>query len=367
MAADGEQQEVLIVTGMSGAGRSTVGERARGPRLVRRRQPAAADAAPAGRARRACGRLACRASPPSSTCAAATSSPSCSEIDPARCAAAPNVRVVFLDATDAVLVRRFESVRRPHPLQGDGTLLDGIGAERARLAEIREASDIVIDTSDLNIHQLATAITETFAEDGPAGVQVTMMSFGFKYGAARGCRPRRRRALPAEPVLGSGAPARSPASTPEVARLRARASRARASSSTRYAAALEPVLAGYQRENKRHATIAIGCTGGKHRSVAIAEELAAAAGAAPRRRREREAPRPRSRMTRLDPTYRRTTSQQKEHRLALTADVKEELATVEVGEDDRAGGRARHDPALLRRAAPHLGPHRGRVRARLAR
>ncbi len=66
------------------------------------------------------------------------------------------MRVVFLDATDAALVRRFEPVRRPHPLQGDGTLLDGIAAERTRMAELREASDIVIDTSDLNIHQLAT-------------------------------------------------------------------------------------------------------------------------------------------------------------------------------------------------------------------
>ncbi|HET6673367.1 MAG TPA: RNase adapter RapZ, partial [Agromyces sp.] len=93
-----------------------------------------------------------------------------------------NVRVVFLDATDAVLVRRFESVRRPHPLQEDGTLLDGIGAERIRLAELRESSDIVIDTSDLNIHQLATLITETFAEEGRAGLQVTLLSFGFKYG-----------------------------------------------------------------------------------------------------------------------------------------------------------------------------------------
>ena len=93
-----------------------------------------------------------------------------------------NVRVVFLDATDAVLVRRFESVRRPHPLQGNGTLLDGIGAERTRLAELRESSDIVVDTSDLNIHQLATLITETFAEAGRAGLHVTMLSFGFKYG-----------------------------------------------------------------------------------------------------------------------------------------------------------------------------------------
>ena len=63
------------------------------------------------------------------------------------------VRVLFLEATDDVLVRRFEQVRRPHPLQGDGTLLDGIAAERARMTEIRESSDVVIDTSDFNIHQ----------------------------------------------------------------------------------------------------------------------------------------------------------------------------------------------------------------------
>ena len=94
-----------------------------------------------------------------------------------------NVRVVFLEATDAALVRRFEQVRRPHPLQGDGTLLDGIAAERSRMAELREASDIIIDTSDLNIHQLATIITERFAEARPPRAAASRcMSFGFKYG-----------------------------------------------------------------------------------------------------------------------------------------------------------------------------------------
>src|SRR5690606_12854545 len=93
-----------------------------------------------------------------------------------------NVRVLFLDATDAVLVRRFEQVRRPHPLQGDGTLLDGITAERALVATIRERSDIIIDTSEFNIHQLATAITEKFAEADAADLRVTLLSFGFKYG-----------------------------------------------------------------------------------------------------------------------------------------------------------------------------------------
>jgi UPF0042 nucleotide-binding protein len=182
-----------------------------------------------------------------------------------------NVRVVFLDATDAVLVRRFESVRRPHPLQGNGTLLDGIGAERARLAELREASDIVVDTSDLNIHQLATLVTDTFAEAGRAGLRVTLQSFGFKYG------------LPTDSDLVADTRfLPNPFWIPELRHLTGEDAAvseyvldqpgAREFIDS-YAKALEPVLAGYQRENKRHATIAIGCTGGKHRSVAMAREL----------------------------------------------------------------------------------------------
>ncbi|KFF60716.1 glmZ(sRNA)-inactivating NTPase [Cryobacterium sp. MLB-32] len=181
------------------------------------------------------------------------------------------VRVVFLEARDDVLVRRFESVRRPHPLQGEGTLLDGISAERARLLVVRESSDIVMDTSDLNVHQLATATTDLFAAEGTAGVQVTIMSFGFKYG------------LPTD--VDMVADARflpNPFWIPELrghtgqdAEVRdfVLAQEGAAEFIDGYAAALEPVLAGYQRENKRHATIGIGCTGGKHRSVAVAREL----------------------------------------------------------------------------------------------
>ncbi len=182
------------------------------------------------------------------------------------------VRVLFLDATDSALVRRFESVRRPHPLQGEGTLLDGIAEERTRMQELREMSDIVIDTSDLNIHQLATTIQEKFAEEDAAGVQVTVMSFGFKYG------------LPTDADLVADCrfipnpfwiPALRPhtGQDPEVRDFVLGAEGAREFIDG-YAAAMAPVLAGFQRENKRHATIAIGCTGGKHRSVAVAEELA---------------------------------------------------------------------------------------------
>lgn len=183
-----------------------------------------------------------------------------------------NVRVVFLDATDAVLVRRFESVRRPHPLQEDGTILDGIQAERARLAPLRETADLIVDTSELNIHQLANLVTESFAEAGRAGVRVTVISFGFKYG------------LPTDADLVADARfLPNPFWVPE---LRSHTGLDDEVSGyvlgqegaddflDAYEAALRPVLAGYQRENKRHATIAIGCTGGKHRSVAMVEELA---------------------------------------------------------------------------------------------
>lgn len=182
------------------------------------------------------------------------------------------VRVLFLDATDASLVRRFESVRRPHPLQGDGTILDGIVAERSRMTELRESSDLVIDTSDLNIHQLSTMINEEFSEENTAGVRVNLLSFGFKYGT------------PSDADLIADARfLPNPFWVPE---LRHNTGLDKDVSDyvmgqpgaqefiDTYAKALEPVLAGYQRENKRHATIAIGCTGGKHRSVALAEQLA---------------------------------------------------------------------------------------------
>ncbi|GAA2460246.1 MULTISPECIES: RNase adapter RapZ [Agromyces] len=190
-----------------------------------------------------------------------------------------NVRVMFLDATDAALVRRFEAVRRPHPLQGDGTLLDGIGAERARVAAIRESSDFVVDTSDLNIHQLATLVTDTFAEADRAGLRVTVLSFGFKYGIPTDAdhvadarflpnpfwEPELR-ALTGEDERVSGYVLGQPGAMEFI---------------DAYAAALAPVMAGYQRENKRHATVAIGCTGGKHRSVAIVREIAGRLGQLP--------------------------------------------------------------------------------------
>lgn len=270
MARRSENQELLIVTGMSGAGRSTVGNALEDlgwyvvdnlpPQMIK---PLTELAEKAGGALPKIaavvdvrgGKLFTDAQEAVQAIRRKTKS-----------------RVLFLDATDSALVRRFESVRRPHPLQGDGTLLDGIAEERLRMQELREMSDIVIDTSDLNIHQLATAIQERFAEEDAPGVQVTVMSFGFKYGLptdadlVADCRflpnpfwiPELRQHTGQEDIVRSFV-------------LGAEGAREFISG---YAAALSPVLAGYQRENKRHATIAIGCTGGKHRSVAVAEELA---------------------------------------------------------------------------------------------
>jgi UPF0042 nucleotide-binding protein len=184
---------------------------------------------------------------------------------------ASELRVVFLDATDQALVRRFEQVRRPHPLQGDGTLLDGIAAERARMAELRNQSDVVIDTSDLNVHQLAAVIAEQFSEAADQSTRIAVESFGFKYGLpsdadlVADCRflpnpfwvPELRSLTGLDPAVEHYVLGQEGATEFIDA----------------YLAALAPVLAGYRRENKRHATIAIGCTGGKHRSVAIAEEI----------------------------------------------------------------------------------------------
>lgn len=183
-----------------------------------------------------------------------------------------NLRVLFLEATDSALVKRFENVRRPHPLQGNGTILDGIAEERKRLLAIREQADIIFDTSELNIHQLSNKITENFSLENSKRLSVTVMSFGFKYG------------LPSDADL--VADARFLPNPFWVENLRPFTGEDQQVSDyvlaqngakefiENYIAALKPVLRGYIQENKRYATIAIGCTGGKHRSVAISRRIA---------------------------------------------------------------------------------------------
>lgn len=184
-----------------------------------------------------------------------------------------NLRLLFLEATDAALVKRFEQVRRPHPLQGNGTILDGINAERSRLINLRGQADVIIDTSDLNIHQLSTKITDNFSLEDSSRLQVTVMSFGFKYGLPTDADlVADMRFLPnpfweesLRPFTGEDQQVSEFVLAQEGA----------AEFISSYVAALRPVLAGYQRENKRYATIAIGCTGGKHRSVAVSRAIAA--------------------------------------------------------------------------------------------
>ncbi len=181
------------------------------------------------------------------------------------------VRLLFLEANDQSLVKRFESVRRPHPLQGSGTVLDGIANERRELLSLRESADIVFDTSESNVHQLTNRVAEAFSSNSKA-LKVNVMSFGFKYG------------LPADADL--VADARFIPNPHWKDELRAKTGNDQEVSDyvlaqpgvadfvSNYVAALKSVLAGYRTENKRFATIAIGCTGGKHRSVAITNKIA---------------------------------------------------------------------------------------------
>ncbi|XKE65499.1 RNase adapter RapZ [Agrococcus terreus] len=184
-----------------------------------------------------------------------------------------SVRILFLEASDAELVRRYEQVRRPHPLQGDGTILDGIRLERNRLQAIRGLADDLLDTTGLNPHQLTTRVGERFAPGGQLEVTLTVMSFGFKYGTPVDADLiADMRFLPNPfwvPEL------RSHNGTDDVVADYVLAQEGAQEFADRYVEALRPVLAGYLRENKLHAVLGIGCTGGKHRSVAMSQYIAA--------------------------------------------------------------------------------------------
>ena len=184
-----------------------------------------------------------------------------------------NVHVLFLDTTDDTLVRRFEQVRRPHPLQEDGTLLDGITRERALMHPIREQSDLVIDTSEMNIHQLSTAVAAAYGTPGETRTRLTIVSFGYKYGLPSDVDVvADMRFLPNpywEESLRHNTGKDTPVSDFVLANPLAK------DFLDQFERALHTVLSGYVSENKTYATIAVGCTGGKHRSVAMAEELGA--------------------------------------------------------------------------------------------
>ena len=181
-------------------------------------------------------------------------------------------KIVFVDAADEVLIRRFESSRRPHPLQGNDRILDGIERERTKLHDLRAGADLVVDTSQLNIHQLERKINELFQSGSLASLKVNLLSFGYKFGIpadadlVMDCRfiPNPHWKPELRPKTGLDSEVREEVlNAPAVSEFL-----------DRYILLFESISKGYLREGKKYLTLAIGCTGGKHRSVAIAEELA---------------------------------------------------------------------------------------------
>ncbi len=186
--------------------------------------------------------------------------------------AATPFRLLFLDATDQALVQRFESTRRPHPLQAKDRIVDGIARERAKLEEIRAQADVVIDSSNLNVHQLEKRTSEIFAAGMLPSLRVNVLSFGYKYGIpvdadlVLDCRfiPNPHWIPELRPLNGLDKPVSDKVLGSEGVEDFVKS----------YVGVVQKMIPGYFREGKKYVTIAIGCTGGKHRSVAIAEEIA---------------------------------------------------------------------------------------------
>ena len=184
-----------------------------------------------------------------------------------------DLRVLFLEAGDEALVRRYESSRRPHPLQRDDSLLGAVQRERNLLSDLRADADIVIDTSNLNVHELRRSIEASFGDDDHVALRATVMSFGFKYGIPVDADlVADLRFLPNpywDPKLKDLTGLDAAVNDYVVASDQAQ------EFLTKYAELIDLVEDGYLREGKRFVTIAMGCTGGKHRSVAMAENLSA--------------------------------------------------------------------------------------------
>jgi UPF0042 nucleotide-binding protein len=169
-------------------------------------------------------------------------------------------------------VQRFESTRRPHPLQGSGRIVDGIAAEREKLQDLLAQADVVIDTSNLNVHQLEKRTVEIFAQGLTQSVRVNVLSFGYKYGIpvdadlVLDCRfiPNPHWVPELRPLSGLDEKVKSTVlANPGVGEF-----------VNTYVSLIQQMLPGYLREGKKYLTVAIGCTGGKHRSVSVAREIA---------------------------------------------------------------------------------------------
>jgi UPF0042 nucleotide-binding protein len=187
-------------------------------------------------------------------------------------ASGERVKVLFLDASDEVLVRRFEGTRRRHPLAHEG-VVEAIADERRRLARIKELADVVIDTTELNVNQLRERLGDLFAGEDTSAMQVLVLSFGFKNGIPLDVDnvldvrflPNPHWVEDLRPLTGLDEPVRSYVlGQPEAEEFLELAGRL-----------FEFLVPAYVKEGKSYLTIAIGCTGGRHRSVVLAEELAA--------------------------------------------------------------------------------------------
>jgi RNase adapter protein RapZ len=264
--------EIVIITGMSGAGRSTAAKSLEDLEwfVVDNLPPGllANMADLAGRVQGAVPRIAAVVDVRSRAFTTDLHS-SIAELE----ARGVHPRVVFLEAGDAALVRRFESVRRPHPLQGEGRLVDGIAREREVLLEVRGEADLVIDTSDLNVHELRAKMVSFFGDvTGEPTLRATVVSFGYKYGIpvdadlVVDCRflPNPHWVPELRPLTGRDAAVRDYVI----------AQRGAKEFLDAYTEVLRLLAKGYEREGKHYVTLAIGCTGGKHRSVTMAEEFA---------------------------------------------------------------------------------------------
>jgi RNase adapter protein RapZ len=272
VTADEAAPEIVIITGLSGAGRSTAAKSLEdldwfvADNIPADLLPTMADLA--RRAKGAVPRLAAvvdvRSRAFSTDLKSAVSDLHARGVRP---------YVVFLEASDDTLVRRFDSVSRPHPLQEGGRIVDGIAAERELLQPLREEADLILDTSALNVHELRSRMRDTFASEDEAALRVTVVSFGFKYGLpvdadmVADCRflPNPHWVPELAPLTGQDRPVRDYVLGQPGA----------ADFLDAYVRALRIALAGYDRAGRHFVVLAVGCTGGKHRSVVVAEEIAA--------------------------------------------------------------------------------------------
>ncbi len=181
-------------------------------------------------------------------------------------------RVLYLEAADEVLVRRQEAARRPHPLSLEGRLMDGFTKERELLRGVRAGADLVVDTTSLNVHQLGQRLRAAFGEPGSRGLRASVMSFGFKYGIPIDAdMVADMRFLPnpywdpeLRPMSGLDDPVR------DYVRGQPRAEEFL----NQYEDLISLLTDGFLHEDKHFLTLAIGCTGGRHRSVAMSEAFA---------------------------------------------------------------------------------------------